>query len=71
MGFGEKDCVLLTSSGTLKSFIFFSLFLCSGLPNLTSFRICGVLTLLVLLDTRKLFLCEIPSGCGMPSNIIF
>lgn len=72
MGFDEKDCVYSSYfSGSLKSFIFFRLLLCNGLPNLPSFQICWVLTFLVLLVTKKLFLSEIPHECGMLSNNIF
>lgn len=70
MGFDEKDCVYSSYfSGSLKSFIFFRLLLCNGLPNLPSFQICWVLAFLVLLVTKKLFLSEIPHECGMLSNI--
>lgn len=69
--FGEKDCVCSTHFfWHSEEFIIFSLFLCSGLPNLTSFQICGVLTLSYF-GYQKIFLYEILYGCGMPSNIIF
>lgn len=54
MRFSGKDYVFYSLLLVPEGFIFFSLFLYSGLPNLPSFQICWVLTLIgSSLVTRK------------------